>query len=121
MDIDIRTKLYYSVHNMTKVIQASQVRQEWSTILNTVYKENSQVIVEKSGIPVAAIISPEELKHFNRYKEETRERLKVIEDIRLGFKGVSDEELEQEISKAVTEVRKEMRTENKKILQNRTK
>lgn len=112
--LDFYLKTYYIVRNMTKIMQASQVRQEWSNILNTIYKENSKVIVEKSGIPVAAIISSRELEQFNRYQEEQKERLKLLDDIRSAFKDVPDEELEREVNKAVVEVRSEMRAEKTK-------
>ncbi|HUD44819.1 MAG TPA: type II toxin-antitoxin system prevent-host-death family antitoxin [Patescibacteria group bacterium] len=97
---------------MTKVMQASQVRQNWSNILNTIYKENSKVIIEKSGIPVAAVISVEDLKRFTQLDEQRKERFKTLDSIREAFKDVPDEEVEQEIKKALNEVRTEMRSEN---------
>src|SRR6266852_947780 len=36
----------------TQTMKASQARQEWSQILNRVFRKQTRVLVEKSGIPV---------------------------------------------------------------------
>jgi prevent-host-death family protein len=46
---------------MTQTIKTSEARQHWSRILNKVYKDEARVVVEKSGIPVAAVISTKDL------------------------------------------------------------
>ena len=45
---------------MTKTIKASVARQQFSQLLNDVFRGKIRVVVEKSGIPVAAIISANE-------------------------------------------------------------
>jgi prevent-host-death family protein len=46
---------------MAQVMNASQARENWSEVINKVFLKETRVIVEKSGIPVAAIISAEDL------------------------------------------------------------
>lgn len=94
---------------MTQVMKASEVRQQWSQLLNKVFKKQTRVVVEKSGIPVAAVISAEELERFTRLDEQRKERFKALDRIREAFKDVPAEDLEQEVSKALREVRVEKR------------
>ncbi len=94
---------------MTQTIKASDVRQQWSEILNKVFRKETQVIVEKSGIPVAAIISTDDLERLTRYDKERRERFKALEETWDAFKDVPPEEIEAEVAKALEQVRAENR------------
>jgi prevent-host-death family protein len=51
---------------MTKTIKASDARQQFSQLLNEVFREESRVVVEKSGIPVAAIIPAKDLQRLTK-------------------------------------------------------
>jgi prevent-host-death family protein len=50
---------------MTKVIGATEVRNNLGSLLNRVHRGKEQLVVEKLGIPVAAIIS---IKDFEQYR-----------------------------------------------------
>lgn len=50
---------------MAKVIGATEVRNNLGTLLNRVHRGKEQLVVEKLGIPVAAIIS---IKDYERYR-----------------------------------------------------
>jgi prevent-host-death family protein len=95
----------------TETVKASEARQHWSELLNRVFRKETRVLVEKSGIPVAAIVSAEELARLNRLDAERAERFKIFDDIQSAFAGVSEEEIERETAKALAEVRVEMRKE----------
>ena len=95
---------------MTQVMKASDVRKEWSQLLNKVFRSQTRVVVEKSGIPVAAVISAEDLERFTQLEEQRQERFKALDKIREVFKDVPAEKLEAEINKAVREVRAEKKT-----------
>ena len=88
-------------------MKSSEVRKEWSQLLNSVFKGQTRIVVEKSGIPVAAVISAEDLEKFTQLENIRKERFKALDKIREAFKDVPAEELEQEIDKAVSKVRKE--------------
>lgn len=94
---------------MTQVMKASDVRQQWSQVLNKVFRGETRVVVEKSGIPVAAVISAEDLELFNKLKEQREQNFAILDEIGEKFKNVPFEEIEQEVSKAVREVRAENR------------
>lgn len=94
---------------MTQVMKASDVRQQWSQLLNQVFTDKRRIVVEKSGIPVAAVISAEDLERFTKLEEQRKEHFKVLDEIRDAFKDVPVKKLEKEVNKALTEVRKEHR------------
>lgn len=90
---------------MTQVMNASEVRQQWSQLLNKVFSNQTRVIVKRSGIPVAAVISAEELERFIKLDEQREERFEALEKIRQAFTAISSEELTTEVGKALSEVR----------------
>ncbi len=96
---------------MTKIINASTARQQWSELLNQVYRKQTRVIVEKSGIPVAAVVSAADLARLEQAERERAERFKVVDEMRAAFRDVAPEEIEQETARAVHEVRTQMRRE----------
>ena len=81
---------------MTQTMKASDARQHFASVLNRVFRKEARVVVEKSGIPVAAIVSAEDLKRLDQLDRERAERFKVIDEMRAAFAGVPDEEIERE-------------------------
>ncbi|OGH32461.1 MAG: hypothetical protein A3H50_02120 [Candidatus Levybacteria bacterium RIFCSPLOWO2_02_FULL_37_10] len=95
---------------MTQTLKASDVRSNWSQLLNKVFRNQTRVIVEKSGIPIAAVISAEDLARFIQLEEQRKERFKILDRMRDAFKDVPVEEVEREVSKAIKEVRAQRRS-----------
>lgn len=94
---------------VTQTIKASEARQTFSQLLNRVFRGEVRVVVEKSGIPVAAIISARDLEWLQRYEEEREQDFAVLDEFREAFKDVPDEELEREVARAVAEARQRAR------------
>jgi prevent-host-death family protein len=94
---------------MTKTIKASEARQQFSQLLNEVFRREARILVEKSGIPVAAIISASDFKRLARVEAERNRDFAILDEMREAFKDVPAEEIEQEVAKALSEVRKEQR------------
>ena len=94
---------------MTQVMKASEVRAQWSQLLNKVFRSKTRVIVEKSGIPVAAVISAEDLQRFTQMEEQRARRFKVLDRIGEAFKDVPEKEIDREVKKAISQVRSEKR------------
>ena len=90
---------------MTQTLKASEARQKWSELLNKVSRHQTRVIVEKSGIPVAALISAEDLAHFDRLEAQRAERFKILDRIGEVFKDETPEESERLAAQAVAEAR----------------
>ena len=90
---------------MTQTISASTARQEWSKILNKVFREETRIVVEKSGIPVAAIISTEDLKRLDQLEKERADRFRVLDEVKAAFRDIPGAEIENEADQALTRVR----------------
>jgi len=63
---------------MTQTMKASQARQEFSQLLNKVFRRETRVVVEKNGIPVAAIISADDLARLAQLEQERAQRFAVM-------------------------------------------
>ena len=94
---------------ITKTMKASEARQQFSQLLNEVFRREARVLVEKSGIPVAAIISAEDFKRLARMEEERRRDFTILDEMREAFKDVPADEIEREVSRAISQVREENR------------
>jgi len=101
-----------------KTMNVTDTKQNFSRVINEVARGESYVVVEKSGAPVAAIISRQEMEEYKRFKEKEREgRARLFERLaELGdaFSEVSDEELEREIQKSQAEVKDDMLRERRR-------
>jgi prevent-host-death family protein len=91
----------------TQIMNIRQARDQFSQVVNRVHRKETRIIVEKSGIPVAAIVSADDLEQMRRMEAEREERFKALEATRQAFKNVPPEELEQEVERALAEVRAE--------------
>jgi prevent-host-death family protein len=96
---------------VTQTMKATDVRANWSETINQVARRKARVVVEKAGIPVAAIISADDWNRWRRYEAQREADFAVLDRIGAAVADVPDEELEREITKAVAEVRAEMRAE----------
>ena len=94
---------------MTQVMKASEVRAQWSQLLNKVFRNQTRVVVEKSGIPVAAVISAEDLQRFTQMEEQREKRFKALDKMREAFKDVPSEKIDREVKRAISQVRAENR------------
>jgi antitoxin (DNA-binding transcriptional repressor) of toxin-antitoxin stability system len=94
---------------VTETINVTEARRGWSARLSRVFRREARVIVEKGGIPVAAIIPMWEYEFFLRLKAKRDEEFKFLEDFGAKFADIPPEELEREVAKALAEVRAENR------------
>jgi prevent-host-death family protein len=94
---------------MTQTIKASEAREQWSSLLNQVFRGETRLVVERSGIPVAAIISTADLAQLRRFEETRKRDAAILDELQAAFKDAPAEEVEREIAKAIAEVRAENR------------
>jgi len=80
---------------VTQVVNVTEARQRRSQLLARVLRRETQVIVEKSGIPVAAIIAPEDLERFKRLEAQRAERFRILDRFAEAFKHETTEESER--------------------------
>ncbi len=90
---------------MTETMKISAVKTQLSTLVNRVYRKETRVVVEKSGIPVAALVSTEDLARLDRFDRERAARFAVLDEMRAAFAGVPPEETERETDRITTALR----------------
>jgi len=98
-------------HPMTQTMNVSDVKSHLYSLVNRVYRRETRVLVEKSGIPVAAIVSTEDLARLRRLDDERARDFADLDELSALFAGVSVEEIEREGAKALAEIRAEMHAE----------
>jgi prevent-host-death family protein len=96
----------------SRTMSASQVRSHWSEVVERVHHGDARVIVERSGIPVAVVISPQDYELFLKSEAEREKRFRVLEESWKAFEGVPLEEIEREVAQAIAEVRAERRAKS---------
>ena len=94
----------------TKIIMISALKNSLSRVINAVSNDEARVLVEKNGVPVAAIVSVSDLRrlvHRDRTirDQEDDDPFAVIDRMREAFKDVPDEEIERETDRAIAEIR----------------
>lgn len=90
-------------------MSVSQARQQFSETLNRVYQENARIVVEKNGIAVAAIVPMAVARMADEREHNRWEFQQVLKDMRAGFAGVPEEEIEREIAMALADIKRECR------------
>jgi prevent-host-death family protein len=97
----------------TVTLNVTEARQQFSQLLNQVYRGEVRVVIEKNGIPVAALMSFRDLEWFDQRREQWDKDFEVLHEIGELFKDVPEEELEHQVAKAVAEARRELREEKR--------
>jgi prevent-host-death family protein len=87
---------------MAKRMSAKDARSKFSDLLGTVNYGGEEVIVERSGRPVAAVIP---VPVYERLVAERQTRFEVIERVRSRLPKASLEEIETDVRQAVAKVR----------------
>jgi prevent-host-death family protein len=90
--------------HMTKRISAREARNRFSDLIGSVHYAGEEVIVERSGRPMAAVI-PVEV--YERLVAERRDRFEVIDRIRSRLPDVSLEQIEKDVTEAMGKIRSE--------------
>jgi prevent-host-death family protein len=88
-------------------MKISDVKSRLNSLVNQVYRKETRVLVEKSGIPVAALVSAEDLARLARLDAEREERRQLLARMREPFRDVPPEQVERDVAALVAEVRAE--------------
>lgn len=92
-----------------EVMSASDVRQNFGSVVNRVARGEGRVLIEKHGSPAVGIVSIEDIRRLRQIDEELRERRAMVEEIRSHFRDVDPEEMERETEKIFAEILEENR------------
>lgn len=91
----------------------SDARAKLTSLVNDVYRGESRIVIEKSGIPVAVVVSPADLERLETMDRKHARFLELVDEMQAAFADVSEEELMEQATRSVAEVREEMRAEQK--------
>lgn len=100
---------------ITDAMSVTDIRANFSAVVNEVYREGNRVVIEKDGLPVAAIVSRSDLQYLQNRDAERAAAWQKLEELRLSigdaFAGISEEDLLQQAVADVREVREELARE----------
>jgi prevent-host-death family protein len=96
---------------MTQVMKISDVKNTLSSLVNKVYRKEARVLVEKAGIPVAALVSADDLNRLQQLDRAWNERTNAIERFSQAFADVPTEEAEAEVTRIIAERRQQRAAE----------
>ena len=85
----------------------AEARQRFSRILDDVRETDEPVIIEKSGVPVAAVVPLTVLDRDRRWAADRAERIALLERMRRPFREIPTDEIETQVRKAIAAVRTE--------------
>lgn len=102
---------------MTQILKASDVRSNWSQLLNKVFRGETEVLVEKSGIPVAALVSTQDYEKLQMIKQQRKQDFALLNEIRTAFKDQSQEQINKGVQQSIAEARAERKYKNSRSKQ----
>lgn len=85
----------------TETLSATEARQQFSQLLNRAFRGDVRILVEKGGIPVAAIVSARDLERLQHDDADDEDDDRVFQEFGDLFKDVPLDELEREVANAI--------------------
>ena len=101
----------YNADPKTHIVGAADARARFAELVNAAAKNGDRVLIEKNGVPAAALISAFEYERMLSLIDERWRATSVIDEIREKFKDVDPDELQREVDKAFKEARAELTAE----------
>lgn len=83
-------------------VSAREARNRFADIMGSIRYGGEEVIVERSGRPMAALIPVET---YERLVAERRTRFEVLDEIRSQLPDVAPEKVQEDIAQAINELR----------------
>ena len=90
---------------MIQTMKISDVKNTLSSLVNKVYRKETRILVEKAGIPVAALVSADDLRRLNQLDSQWNQTTRALERLSAAFADVPVEELEAKIDQIIAEDR----------------
>lgn len=92
-------------------IPATTVRRQFGDVVRRVYSGQEHFIVEKDGLPVAAIISIEEYQHFVQEQNQREKRLQEFETAARAMGEIAEKQglNEQDVDSIVEAMREKLK------------
>jgi prevent-host-death family protein len=98
----------------SRTMKISEVKSRLNSLMNEIYRDETRILVEKSGIPVGAIVPISDLRRLDRLGALDDEAKAILEAMRAPFRGVPPEEIERETERIMSNIREENRRERER-------
>jgi prevent-host-death family protein len=85
----------------------SEVSNSLSELVNEINRTKTRILMEESGVPVAALVPVSDLERLQQRDRDREEHFKAIERFGAAFADVPPEEAEAEIARIIAEIRAE--------------
>ncbi|HYI24408.1 MAG TPA: type II toxin-antitoxin system prevent-host-death family antitoxin [Thermomicrobiales bacterium] len=95
----------------TQRMKFTEARPQLSELLNRVHDREMRVMISKGNLPVAAIVSVEDLERLNQLDAKREADFDIFREIGDAFADQTPEEIEKNVGRIVAELREEMRRE----------
>ena len=92
-------------HRITHVLELGGLEHALADVVSQVAQKETRIIVEDQGVPVAAIISADELRRLSHLDREREDQFSVIDRVRTAFASIPDAEIEKETDKIIEGIR----------------
>ena len=86
-----------------KTIPAVEARVHFGQIMRKSFKNGDCFLVEKSGIPMVAIINADD---YAKLTQEREERFKILDKIKSKLPRAGEEEVRADVAQAIAQIRK---------------
>ena len=99
----------------TITLTSADLVERLDEMMGRVAENDTRVVIERDGTPVAALIPAREMAWLARFEEEQAEREALLARLGEPFKHIPPEQIEAEVAEVVAEVRAEMEAERTQI------
>ena len=100
---------------ITERLTVSEVEGRFSSLVSGVSRDDTRILVEENGTPVAGIVPIEDMRRLARLDERDQEAYEILEAIRSRFDDVSDEEIERQTERIMAEIKAENRAARERV------
>ena len=94
---------------VTRTVSASEAKRNWSKVINRAFSGEVRFVVEKHGIPVAGIVSAQDVERLAEVDAQRDQDFEILERFGRAFRDQTPEQIEKAVAQAVAEVRAENR------------
>jgi prevent-host-death family protein len=89
----------------TRTMKFTEARPHLSELLNRVHDKELRLKVTKGNLPVAAIVSVEDLERLNQLDAQREREFRVFDEIGAAFADETPEQIEREVATVIAQVR----------------
>ena len=98
----------------TKTVSASEARQQLAALLTRAHRKGTRTVIERSGIPIAAIVSADDLDRLQRFEEARSRDFEILDRVAERFADADPVSMQAEIEQVVADSRGKYRARSAK-------